>query len=300
VTSPEQGAAHAAPAPVVAVLGTGTMGAGMVRSLRRAGIPVRVWNRDGGKARALADVGAEAFDSPAAAVSGVDVVITMLADADAVTDAIRRAEPAPGTVWLQTATVGIDGVERTIALARELGVELVDCPVQGTRKPAEDGALVLLASGSESARARLAPVFEALGRKTLWLGAAGAGSRLKLACNAWVLMLTAGVAQSIALARALGVDPQEFFEVIEGGSLDSLYARHKGGLIMSGEYPVSFALSGAVKDGRLIQSALRSADVSDRLMAAVTETLEEAVRRVPDPTTLDMSAVIEGFTPGSR
>jgi 3-hydroxyisobutyrate dehydrogenase len=300
VTSPEHGAAHAAPAPVVAVLGTGTMGAGMVRSLRRAGIPVRVWNRDGGKARALADVGAESFDSPAAAVSGVDVVITMLADADAVTDAIRRAEPAPGTVWLQTATVGIDGVERTIALARELGVELVDCPVQGTRKPAEDGALVLLASGSESARARLAPVFEALGRKTLWLGAAGAGSRLKLACNAWVLMLTAGVAQSIALARALGVDPQEFFEVIEGGSLDSLYARHKGGLIMSGEYPVSFALSGAVKDGRLIQSALRSADVSDRLMAAVTETLEEAVRRVPDPTGLDMGAVIEGLTPGAR
>ena len=91
-------------------------------------------------------------------------------------------------------------------------------------------------------------------------------------------MLTAGVAQSIALARALGVDPQEFFEVIAGGPLDSPYARAKGGLIMSGEYPVSFALSGAVKDGRLIQSALRSADVSDRLMAAVTETLEEAVR----------------------
>ena len=300
MTSPEHGAAHAAPAPVVAVLGTGTMGAGMVRSLRRAGIPVRVWNRDGGKARALADVGAEAFDSPSAAVAGTEVVITMLADADAVIDAMRRAGPAPGTVWLQTATVGLDGVERTIALARELGVELVDCPVQGTRKPAEDGALVLLASGSESARARLAPVFEALGRKTLWLGAAGAGSRLKLACNAWVLMLTAGVAQSIALARALGVDPQEFFEVIEGGSLDSLYARHKGGLIMSGEYPVSFALSGAVKDGRLIQSALRSADVPDRLMAAVTETLEDAVRRVPDAASLDMSAVIEGLAAGPR
>jgi 3-hydroxyisobutyrate dehydrogenase len=213
---------------------------------------------------------------------------------------MRRAGPAPGTVWLQTATVGLDGVERTIALARELGVELVDCPVQGTRKPAEDGALVLLASGCESARARLAPVFEALGRKTLWLGAAGAGSRLKLACNAWVLMLTAGVAQSIALARALGVDPQEFFEVIEGGSLDSPYARHKGGLIMSGEYPVSFALSGAVKDGRLIQSALRSADVPDRLMAAVTETLEDAVRRVPDAASLDMSAVIEGLAAGPR
>ena len=288
------------PAPVVAVLGAGTMGAGMVRSLRRAGLPVRVWNRDGAKARALADVGAVPLGSPAEAADGADVVITMLHDADAVTDAIRRAAPAPGTVWLQTATVGLDGVEATIALARELGVDLVDSPVMGSRKPAEEGALVLLASGSESARDRLAPVFDALGRKTLWLGEAGAGSRLKLACNAWVLMLTAGVAQSIALARALGVEPQQFFEAIGGGPLDSAYARAKGDLILSDEYPVSFALSGAVKDGHLIRSALRSADVSDRLMAAVIETLEAASGRVPDPAAIDMSAVIGGLTAGPR
>jgi 3-hydroxyisobutyrate dehydrogenase len=291
---------HQVSAPVVTVLGAGTMGAGMVRSLRRAGLPVRVWNRDGAKARALTDVGAVAFDSPAGAADGADVVITMLHDADAVTDAIRRAAPAPGTVWLQTSTVGLDGAERTIALARELRVEFVDSPVMGTRKPAEEGALVLLASGSESARPRLAPVFDALGRKTLWLGKAGAGSRLKLACNAWVLMLTAGVAQSIALARALGVEPQEFFEAIAGGPLDSPYARTKGALILSDEYPVSFALSGAVKDGHLIGSALRGADVSDRLMAAVIETLEAASGRVTDPTAFDMSAVIGGLTAGPR
>ena len=95
MTSPGDGAAPAAPAPVVAVLGTGTMGAGMVRSLRRAGIPVRVWNRDGGKARALADVGAEAFDSPSAAVAGAEVVITMLSDADALKLSWPGEGPAP-------------------------------------------------------------------------------------------------------------------------------------------------------------------------------------------------------------
>ena len=291
---------HQESAPVVTVLGAGTMGAGRVRSLRRAGLPVRVWNRDGAKARALADVGAVAFDSAAEAADGADVVLTMLHDADAVTDAIRRAAPAPGTVWLQTSTVGLDGVERTIALARELGVEFVDGPVMGTRKPAEEGALVFLASGSETARDRLAPVFDALGRKTIWLGEAGAGSRLKLACNAWVLMLTAAVAQSVALARALGVDPQEFFEAIDGGPLASLYARTKGGLIMSGEYPVSFALSGALKDSHLIRSALRSADLSDRLMAAVAETLEAAADRTPDAAAWDMSAIVEGLPTGPR
>jgi len=287
-------------APVVTVLGAGTMGAGMVRSLRRAGLPVRVWNRDGAKARALTGIGAVACDSPDEAADGADVVLTMLHDADAVMDAIRRAAPAPGTVWLQTSTVGIDGVERTIAVARELGVEFVDGPVMGTRKPAEEGALVFLASGSESARDRLAPVFDALGRKTLWLGEAGAGSRLKLACNAWVLMLTAGVAQSIALARALGVDPQDFFAAIDGGHLDSPYARAKGALILSEEFPVSFALSGALKDSGLIRSALRSADLSDRLMAAVAETLAAAADRVPDPADRDMSAIVEGLPTGSR
>jgi 3-hydroxyisobutyrate dehydrogenase len=288
------------PAPVVTVLGTGTMGAGMVRSLRRAGLPVRVWNRDGAKARALTDVGAEAFDSPTDAAAGADVVITMLHDADSVIDAIRRAAPAPGSVWLQTATVGIAGAERTVAVARELELDLVDCPVQGSRKPAEEGALVLLASGSEGARARLAPVFEALGRKALWLGEAGAGSRLKLACNAWVLMLTAGVAQSVALARGLGVDPEDFFAAIEGGPLASPYATVKGAAMISGQYPPSFALSGAVKDSRLIQDALRSADVSDRLMVAVTETLLAAAERVPDPAAIDMSVVIDGLAPRPR
>jgi 3-hydroxyisobutyrate dehydrogenase len=281
--------------PSVAVLGAGTMGAGMVRSLRRAGIPVRVWNRDGDKARALADVGAEPCDSPAAAAAGADVVLTILLDADTVTEAIRRASPAPGTVWLQTATVGLEGVGRTIAVARELGLELVDCPVLGTRKPAEEGALVLLASGSESVRDRLAPVFEALGKKTLWLGEAGAGSRLKLACNAWVLMLVAGVAQSIALASELGLDPQEFFAAIEGGPLASAYAAVKGGSMSSREYPVSFALSGAVKDSSLIEEALRSAGISARIMTAVRETLEVAADRVADPNAVDSAAIFEGF-----
>ena len=283
------------PAPVVAVLGTGTMGAGMARSLRRAGIPVRVWNRDVSRARALTGTGAEAFDSPAAATAGADVVLTMLLDADAVIDTIRQAAPAPGTVWLQCATVGIDGAERTIAVADELGLVLVDAPVLGTRKPAEEGALVVLASGAEEARERLAPVFEAVGRKTLWLGPAGTGSRLKLVCNAWVFMLTAGVAQSVALAQGLGVDPRDFLEAIDGGPLNAPYAHVKSADAIAGEYPVSFGLHGAMKDNRLIRSALASVGLSDRLTAAVLETMETADRRRADVGEVDMIALIEGL-----
>ena len=282
--------------PVVAVLGTGTMGAGIVRALRRAGIPVRAWNRDAGKARALTDTGAQACDSPADAVAGADVVLTMLFDADAAIDVVRQAAPPAGTTWLQCSTVGIEGAERTAALAADLGLVLVDCPVLGTKQPAEQGALVLLASGPEEVRGALAPVFDALGSKTLWLGAAGAGSRLKMACNAWLFMVTAGTAQSIALARGLGVDPRDFLGAIEGGPLDTPYAHVKGELMIAGDFPVSFGLTGAAKDARLIQQALRSAGLSDRLDAAVLETMDAAAAALDDPADADVSAVIAGLT----
>ncbi len=281
--------------PAVAVLGTGTMGAGMVTSLRRAELPVRTWNRDGGKARALTGTGAQAFGSPAEAADGADVVLTMLLDADAVVDVVRQAAPAAGTTWLQCSTVGVEGADRTVATARELDLVLVDCPVLGTKEPAAKGALTLLASGPEEARERLAPVLDALGSRTLWLGEAGAGSRLKLACNSWLFMLTAGTAQAVALARGLGVDPQSFLDAIDGGPVDSPYAHLKGGLMLAGEYPLSFGLTGAAKDARLIRAALQSAGVADRLTAAVLATMEAAGDRVGDPGAVDMAALVEGL-----
>jgi 3-hydroxyisobutyrate dehydrogenase len=271
------------------------MGAGMVASLRRAGIDVRMWNRDASKAQALTGSGAEAFDDPGEAVRGADVVLTMVLDADAVTDVVRRAAPAPGTVWLQTSTVGIEGADRTVELARELDLVLVDCPVLGTKEPAEQGKLVMLASGPDEVRDRLGPVLDALGGKTLWLGEAGAGSRLKMAANAWLFMVTAGVAQSIALAQGLGLDPRQFLAAIEGGPLDTPYAHLKGGMMIDGDFPVSFGLTGAAKDARLIRSALQAAGVSDRLDAAVLETMEATVESLPDPGAVDLSALIGGL-----
>ena len=283
--------------PVVAVLGTGGMGSGMARSLVRAGLPVRLWNRDPAKARALGGPGAVVCGSPAEAAAGADVVLTVLFDAGAVEEVVRRAAPAPGTLWLQSSTVGLEDVDRLAGVARELGLVLVDCPVQGTRKPAEEGQLVLLASGPDDVRPRLAPVFEALGRRTLWLGAAGAGTRLKLVCNAWVLALVAGTAQSVALARGLGLDPEDFFRVIDGGHLDVPFARVKGAAMIAGDHPVGFSLTGALKDSGLILAALRSAGVSDVVTGAVREALTAAAGRVPDPAAVDMAAVVEGLAP---
>ena len=90
----------------------------------------------------------------------------------------------------------------------------------GTKKPAKDGSLVVLASGPDKAREVVTPVLEAIGGRTMWVGAAGAGSRLKLAANAWVATVLEGVAESLAFTRDLGLDPALFLEAIEGGAMD--------------------------------------------------------------------------------
>lgn len=242
--------------PTVALLGTGTMGAGMARNIAAAGLPLRVWNRTREKADALADV-ATVAGTVKEAVSGADVVLTMLYDADSVAATMEEARGhlADDAVWLQQSTVGVAGTERLAELAADLGVAMVDAPVLGTKKPAEDGALVVLASGPEHTRDRVAPVLDAIGSKTLWIGEAGAGSRLKLAANAWVFTVVEGVAESLALTRELGLDPALFLETIKGGALDAPYVQVKGGAMLEGSFDPAFALGGALKDAELILEA---------------------------------------------
>jgi 3-hydroxyisobutyrate dehydrogenase len=276
----------------VTLLGTGLMGAGMARSLLRAGLAVTVWNRSADKARPLAADGATVADDPVAAVAGADVVVTMLFDAEAVDAVMTEAIGAlkPGAVWAQCATVGLDGVEALASLAAKHNVPFVDAPGLGSRQPAEDGKLIVLAGGDSSLREPLAPVFDAIAARTLWVGPrAGDGHRLKLAANSWVLALTAGTAQALALTRNLGLDPQLFLDLIAGGGLDNGYAQLKGRAMIAGEFPAAFSLDGAVKDAGLIAAALREAGADDRMMTAILSQYESAAAAGHGDS--DMSAV---------
>jgi 3-hydroxyisobutyrate dehydrogenase len=242
------------PEKVVAVLGTGTMGLPMAANLRRAGLKVRAWNRTPEKAKPLADLGAEVFDSPERAVDGADFVLTMLADGPAV-DGVREAVLGSGAVWIQAGTVGVEWTARFAEAAERAGVPFVDAPVLGTKQPAEQGKLVVLAAGPDELRDRCAPVFDAVGARTVWVGPAGAASRLKLVANAWVVALTNATAESVALAETLGVDPRLFLDAISGGALDVPYAHLKGGAMISRDFPPSFATRHAAKDARLVLEA---------------------------------------------
>ncbi|TVT30701.1 NAD(P)-dependent oxidoreductase [Amycolatopsis rhizosphaerae] len=241
----------------VAVLGTGIMGRPMAANLLAAGFGVRAFNRSRDKAEPLAGQGAQVCDTPEEAVRGAAFVLTMLADGPTVEQVMKKAGSAArgGTVWLQMSTVGLDWTARLAKLAERDGLSFVDAPVLGTKQPAEEGKLVVLASGPEQLRHRCAPVFDAVGSRTMWVGPAGAGSRLKLVANAWVLALTNATAESVGLAEALGVDPKLFLEAIGGGSLDVPYAHLKGGAMIDRKFPLSFAVKHAAKDARLVLEA---------------------------------------------
>lgn len=233
----------------------------MARNLLRAGHDVAVWNRDAAKTEPLAADGARRATDPANAVEAADVVLTMLYDAAAVEEVIRAAAPGirAGAAWVQSTTVGVRDVPVLAALAGDVGLDLVEAPVSGTRAPAEAGQLLVLAAAPDALRPRVAPVLDAIGARTIWTGqdaAAGSATRLKLVVNSWVIAASNAAGEVVALAEALDVDPQQFLGVLDGGGLDLPYLRTKMGLITGqGLEPASFAVDTARKDAHLIVDA---------------------------------------------
>jgi 3-hydroxyisobutyrate dehydrogenase len=227
----------------VAVLGTGIMGAPMARNLASAGHEVRAWNRTAAKAEGL---GAQVCSSPSEAVEDADVIITMLADGPTVASVMDDVRLGDDVVWWQASTVGVEWPAKF--------APHVDGPVMGTRRPAEEGKLTVLASGP--GRDRLSEIFGPVAAKVIDLGdEIGAGQRMKLVGNAWVLGLVEALAETIALAERLDVDPRDFLAMIEGGLMFTPYAKIKGEAMIAREFPPQFPLALAAKDAGLISEA---------------------------------------------
>jgi 3-hydroxyisobutyrate dehydrogenase len=268
--------------PVAAVLGTGTMGAAMAANIAKAGLGLRAWNREPGPLAPLAELGAVVCESPAEASRGADVILTPLANEAVVAEVIDRARDGldHDAVWLQLCTVSPDGSRRLAQQAARLGVAYVEAPLLGTKEPAVAGTLTVLAASPQAeARARVQPVLEAVGSRTLWLDEVGQPSSLKLAYNAWVLTTVEGIAESLTLAAALGVDPSLVAEVISGSALNSSYVQTKAPKMISDDLDTpSFPLDAAAKDAVLITDAARGAGLRLGIAETVRERLQLAVR----------------------
>jgi 3-hydroxyisobutyrate dehydrogenase len=248
--------------PRVALLGTGIMGAGMAARLLDEGFMVDVWDRTPAVAAPLAERGATAHGEPAEAVDRAGVVITMLPTGSAVADVMLRRNVLEAMtqdgVWAQMGTIGIDATEQLIAETanRRPDVAFVDAPVSGTREPARNGQLTILASGPDHARGPLDPVFAALGQRVLWLGPAGLGMRLKLVLNTWLAFEVEAAAEASAIADRLGVPYEALRAAAAGGPLASGTAMARLAKMESGDHSAQFPLEWALKDLDLVQAAV--------------------------------------------
>ena len=284
----------------VAVIGAGgTMGLPMARHIAEAGMEVRAWNRTRENAEPLTERGVELAGTPAEAASGADFLLTILSDAEAVTSAMEGKDGAlsaaeAGATWLQMSTIGIEGTERCAELAEQHDLFLVDAPVVGTKQPAEQGKLTVLASGPAQARERCEPIFDAIGQKTVWLGEAGTSTRMKLVVNSWLLSLVEGLAETIAFAEGIDIDPAEFLETISGSPVDNPYAQTKGRMMIERSFDAAFKLELAAKDARLVLEAMERHDLDLPMLEAIRAQLDQAAR---DHGEMDMAATYLASAP---
>jgi len=230
------------------------MGTAFVRRLLGAGMQVRVWDRSPAAIERLGDDRSrvQVASSPEDAVRGADVVLTMVPTIASLEETMPRALAAmrSGAIWLQMSTIGVEGTERAIALAAEHGpgVQFVDAPVSGSKGVAEQGALLILASGAPAALDTLQPVFAALGKKTIRWDQPGTGSRMKLVLNTWLAILGEGIAETAALAQSLGLALSDVSACLASTALNAPWALAKLDRIEHDAFDPDFSLALAAKD----------------------------------------------------
>ncbi|MCM2129350.1 NAD(P)-dependent oxidoreductase [Larsenimonas rhizosphaerae] len=248
--------------PTIAVLGLGAMGHAFAANLLASNMTVRLWNRTRARGEDLEAKGAALCDTPSEAVKGAQVVLTMLPDMETTRDVLldsgRALEAMPeGATLLQMGTLGVEPTETLMNAVQQQrpDVVFIDAPVSGTKAPAEKAQVLVLASGERDRSPHIDAVFGAISKGARWLGEAGAGSRMKLVVNAWLIEMMQGIAESARLAERLGFSTDDFWSVLDGGPLAAPYVKAKLDMIKSGDFDAQMALEWGLKDARLALQA---------------------------------------------
>ncbi|MFI9158929.1 NAD(P)-dependent oxidoreductase [Kitasatospora aureofaciens] len=257
----------------IAFLGLGRMGQPMARRLAAAGYPLTVWNRSPGRADGLAEAA-----SPAEAVAGADVVVTMLSDPQAAAEVAGRFTPAlaPGTLWIDMSSIGPRAVAGLRAQLPD-GVAMVDAPVVGSVGPATTGDLGIFAGGEDADLERAEPVLAHLGRVRR-CGGPGAGAALKVVVIGGIVACVTVLSEVLAVAGELGVPREVALEVLSAGPLAGALARARSA---ESDFPVRLAAKDlALAGGGPVLSAARQVlladpSIADRDLSAVVGALRE-------------------------
>jgi 3-hydroxyisobutyrate dehydrogenase len=276
----------------VGLLGTGLMGTAMAHRMLNQGLSVIAWDRNRDHVQPLVERGAQVAGSAGEVASSAQAVITMLPTAEVVLEVVEPLleEWPEETIWLQMSSVGASEADRLFEVATAHGVTIFDAPVSGSTHPAEEGQLTILASGRDSARGRVEPVFAALGSRVQWVGQAGMGSRLKLAANHWMIAMVAALAETMHLCQLMGLEQEQFITLLDGGPLGSSYGLEKLGEMQRHEYPAGFPVRLALKDLKLVREVAKDSGVELPLLDAVLERIGDVENRHADD---DLAAVYE-------
>ena len=274
----------------IGFVGLGIMGSAMAENLVQAGFRATVWNRSSDKCRPLVAAGACTAESPRAVAEASDILFAMMATPAAVA-AVRDGDDGiiaglrPGTGYVDMSTVDAETSMESARLTHAAGALFLEAPVAGSRKPAEDATLTIMAAGDRGLYDLSLAALEKMGRKILFLGETGNAARMKLANNLVMGGMLTALCEGLALASGSGLDTAQFLEVLDSGAVSNPMFRLKGPQIAAnGEFPAAFPLRHMQKDLRLAlrlgedvgQPLFATATVNELYKAALAEGLGDA------------------------
>jgi len=280
----------------VGFLGLGIMGKAMAANLLRHGFRVTVWNRTLSKCDELVAMGATVGETPAAVVAKCKYTIAMLSDPDAAISVVFDKDGVleqigEGKGYVDMSTVDAATSCKISEAVKQKGGAFVEAPVSGSKKPAEDGQLVILAAGDKALYDDMVPAFDILGKRSFFLGEIGNGAKMKLVVNMIMGSMMNAFSEGLCLADKSGLSPQTLLDVLDLGAVANPMFKMKGPSMLQGSYNPAFPLKHQQKDMRLALSLGDENAVSMPVAAAANEAFKKA--RSLGLGDLDFSAVHE-------
>lgn len=280
----------------VALLGTGTMGGGMAANLLKAGFPLSVYNRTRSRAEPFAAQGARVADTPAAAVQGAHLVLSMLSDDNASRDAWTGNEGAlaaaeAGAVLVESSTASPAWVAELASLAHARGLQFLDAPVTGSRVQAEAGQLTFLVGGPYEALARVRPALEAVSKDIIHLGPVTSGAKIKLLNNFLCGVQVASLAEGMAWLERSGLDRDKAIHILKTGAPGSPLISGISARMTSEDYTVNFLLRLLSKDLAYARAAAEQSGIELSTASNAQHLFDRAIAAGHGDK--DMSAVVE-------
>ncbi len=277
------------------------MGSRMAANLARAGFELTVWNRTRSTAEAwAAEHGARVAETAARVGEQCGMVITMVVDGAQVEQVLTGDDgvadgAAPGTLCIDMSTIAPADTRRIGERLFARGLRMLDAPVSGSSPKAEDGTLTIMVGGEPEDFERAKPLFAAVGELVVHVGALGQGEALKLINNALAAVNTTAAAEALLLAQAIGIDPDQFEQVIGAGSGASAMLSMKTGPMRRREFDPLFKLDHMLKDVRLCLDQSAQTDFPFPSAAHAGEVLAQASEKGFGDQ--DFAALIEALDP---